>query len=98
MSLTATEVLNFFDRARRNGHTEIKSTCDCCGRPGCGVYACAYRESQLLRNRPDPGNLCPICASKNETIIGRIIAESKLAQNERDSHPQYRRRQQQSRH
>lgn len=82
MSLTATEVLNFFEKARRHGNTTIKNTCDCCGRGGCGVYATAYRESQLMRNRPDPGNICASCAAINENIVGRIISDAKLGEAE----------------
>lgn len=82
MSLTATQVMNFFELARRHGRTAINNTCDCCGRKAAsvGLFATAYRERELIRRHPDPGNICSVCAVRNDRIIGDIIDEVELSE------------------
>ena len=43
----------------------MNDICDKCGRThsGIGVFAHAFQQSELRQGRPDPGNLCGVCAA-----------------------------------
>jgi len=76
LSLTAHDVRRYFNQAKRHGINTINPYCESCGRGNCGEFATAFREHELSRGHPDPGNICSVCAAIYEKTIGKIISQS----------------------
>ena len=43
----------------------MNDICDKCGRThsGIGIFAHAFQQSEIRQGRPDPGNICGMCAA-----------------------------------
>jgi hypothetical protein len=68
-TLTAHGVRVHFDAAKRAGIPFIPQ-CDACGNSrGVALFARAYRHWRMEGGFPDPGNLCALCAARNERTI-----------------------------
>jgi len=67
-SLTPHEVRLHFRAAQRDGIPLIPQ-CDACDARGGALFAAAYRHWRIERGFPDPGNLCALCAARNERLI-----------------------------
>jgi hypothetical protein len=66
--LTPHEVRAHFRAARRDGIPLIPQ-CDACDERGIALLAAAYRHWRIDKGYPDPGNLCALCAARNERMI-----------------------------
>ena len=67
-TLTPHEVRHHFRAAQRDGIPLIPQ-CDACDARGGALFAAAYRHWRIERGFPDPGNLCALCAARNERLI-----------------------------
>jgi hypothetical protein len=43
--------------------------CDACDERGVALFAAAYRHWRIEKGYLDPGNLCALCAARNERMI-----------------------------
>ena len=66
-TLTPHEVRHHFRAAQRDGIPLIPQ-CDACDARGGALFAAAYRHWRIERGFPDPGNLCALCAARNERL------------------------------
>jgi len=67
-TLTPHEVRHHFRAAQCDGIPLIPQ-CDACDARGGALFAAAYRHWRIERGFPDPGNLCALCAARNEQLI-----------------------------
>jgi hypothetical protein len=66
--LSLRAVRRHFLAAQRDGIPLIPK-CDACDAPAVALFAAAYRHWRIEKGGPDPGNLCALCAAKNERMI-----------------------------